>query len=340
MKAVLIQPNEIPVEKALHVSQDLSGADLVAEILRNELAAQKVCSRRTLCNKVVALAEPIQKTSVDHVKEVLTELESNGDVTKGMAGLIATSPLRAVKVGPKRYSLHGCVPARTLKKTFIGMELFWGINRLLVVEDDNADISEKVQSAGGILLSPERWAGLMRTPFADRKWIDSLESLLENQKIPAGALDEGINDGWQCYSPEQYGKAQNLRWEKSDKGSGNFWRGWHERGWYVFAWTNGESPSIAPCLKLNSDQAIRSMFALDRDVNNPVPISVNKENKRISFRIAGFLPISEYRYLTTLGEYEGKYSNYFCFNLPSDIWEEVSQKLEERLGIKSELEEL
>lgn len=340
MKAVLIQPHQIPVERALHVSQDLSGADLVAEILRNELAAQKVCSRKTLCNKGAALAEPIQKTSVDHVKEVLTELESNGDVTKGMAGLIAASPLRAVKVGPDRYRLHGCVPARILKQTFIGMELFWGINRMLVVEDDNADISEKVQSVGGILLSPERWSGLNRTPVADGKWIASLEFLLENQKIHAGALDDGINDGWQCYLSEEPRKAQNLRWKKSDAGGGKLWRGWHERGWYVFAWTNGESPSNAACLKLNSDQAIRSMFALDRDGDNPVPISVNKENKQIIFRIAGFLPISEYRYLTTLGEYKGKYSNYFCFNLPSNIWEEVSQKLEERLGIKSELDEL
>ena len=337
MKAEFVQPQEIPIYPVLHLSQDLSGADFLAEILRNELAAQKVCSRRTLCNKAAALIQPIQETSADHVKEVLTELESNGDVTRGMNGLIAASPLRAVKVGPDRYRLHGCVPARILTHALAGMDLFWGINRMLVVKEANVNIAKKVERLGGLLLSPERWAGLMRTSSADKEWLDSLDLSLENQKIPEGALDDGVSDGWQCYLPKKSGKAQNLRWKKPDSDNQSLWRGWHERGWYLFAWTNGQSPSLTPCLKLNSDQARRTMFALDRETGCHVPISVNKENDRILFKIAGFLPTCEYRYLITIGKYEGKYSNYFCFNLPSDVWGEVSQTLEERLGIKLEL---
>ncbi len=336
MKISLIDPQEISIEDSLNFSEDLSGADLLAEILRNELTAQRVCNRRFLCNKVSTLVEPVQKTSVDYVSEVLAELETNGDVTRGPAGNIASSPLRAVSVGPGRHRLHGSVPARGLQHAFGGDRLFLGVNRLLVASNDGANISEKVEVIGGIVLTPERWAGLARTPFADVNWLDSLAPLLEQQKLPAGALDNGVNEGWQNYSTEERGKPHNQRWKKSgDSSGGRLWRGWHERGWYVFAWTNGDSPSRAPSLKMNSDQARRVMFALDREIDNPVPISIRKENQQIYFRIAGFLPLAEYRYLATLGEYNGKQGSYFCFTLPSDNWIEVARTLEIRLGIKS-----
>jgi len=340
MKASIVQMQEIKIEKMLNFDKDLSGQELLAEILRNELSARRVSSRRSLCSRVIKTIEPFQKTTIEHVKEVLAELERNGDVTKGSSGQIAAAPLRAVYIGQGRYRLHGCIVTQKLLQSFPDSDLSLGYNRFLTVNEADDIVSGKISSLGGIVLTPERWVGLTRNPYADRKWLDSLEPLLENHKKPAGSLDNGINDGWQKYNPEEKGKAHNERWKKSGgDDNGKLWRGWHERGWYVFAWTSGKSPSLTSCLKLTSDHVRRTMFALDREADNPVPCSITEENDRVFFRIAGFLPVGEYRYLSTIGEYTGKQGNYYCFNIPSDNWQKVQQMICDRLGIKTKQEE-
>lgn len=336
MKATIVQPQELSAEKILNICQDLSKQNLLAEILRSELAARRVCSRRALCSKVAAMLEPLQQTSIDEVKGVLAELETKGDVTSGSKGQIAASPLRAVQVGEGRYHLHGSVASRKLFHTFPEVALTLGLNRLLSSSEDQDCVSNKIAKLGGIVLKPERWAGLSKTPRADTEWLSSLDTMLENRKIPAGSLDNGINDVWQAYI-EAKGKPQNERWEKSIQDENRkLWRAWHDRGWYLFAWTSGKSPSVCSCKKLSSDHARRTMFALDREAGNPVPFSVTMESNRVFFRIAGFLPIAEYRYLSTIGEYIGKRGSYYCFNMPPDTWSETREIINDRLGIKLE----
>ena len=103
----------------------------------------------------------------------------------------------------------------------------------------------------------------------------------------------------------------------------------------MFAWSSGKSPSVTPCIKLSSDHTRRTMFALDREAGNPVLSSFDTDNDHVLFRIAGFLPVAEYRYLSTIGEYTGKQGSYYCFNIPSDIWSETIQILNDRLGLKT-----
>lgn len=336
MKAAIVLPQDISMEKALNLTQVLKGQDLLAEILRNELSARRVCSRRVLCSKVAVMVDPLQQTGVEEIKEILVGLEARGDVTKGPLGQIAASPFRAVAVGKGRYHLYGCTPARKLIYTFPAAELHFGVNRHLSCIEDEGSVSGKIANLGGVVLSPERWSGLTRTPYADGEWLAALAPLLVNQNISAGALDNGINDGWQVYRPEEQNKAHNERWQKSGQDDdGRLWRGWHERGWYVFAWTAGQSPSVSSCMKMNSDHARRTMFALDREAGNPVPSSCDNENEHVFLKIAGFLPVAEYRYLTTMGEYSAKQGIYYCFNMPSDTWPETRQIINSRLGIET-----
>ncbi|MBU0662942.1 MAG: hypothetical protein KJ990_00200 [Proteobacteria bacterium] len=335
--ATLFNPQEISAAKLLNIGTALGSKDLLAETLRSELAARLVCTTRALCNKVISTLEPVQETSIDELKEVLAELELNGDVTCGSKGQVAASPLRAIRVGEGRYRLHGSVASRKLIDTFPEMPLSLGLNRLLSSSEDQDSISDKIAKLGGIVLNPERWAGLSKTPRADTEWLSSLDVMLDNDswKIPAGSLDNGLNDVWQSYKSEAKGKPQNDRWKKSgSEEHGRLWRAWHERGWYLFAWTSGKSPSMNPCIKLNSDHARRTMFAMDRIIGNPVPVSLTREKDRVFFRIAGFLPVAEYRYLSTVGEYTGKQGNYYCFEIPSDLWSKACQITEDRLGIK------
>ena len=342
MRASIVQPQDITIEKVFNLSQALKGQDLLAEMLRNELSARRVCSRRVLCSKVAAMIEPLQHTDIEELKEILAELESRGDVTKGPLGQIASSPFRAVSIGKGWYRLYGCIVARQLIQAFSDAELSFGVSRQLASSEDDESVSTKIMDLGGIVLSPERWSGLTKAPYADGEWLVSLGLLLVNQNISisVGGLDNGINDGWQAYRPKEQNKAQNERWQKfGQDDDGRLWRGWHERGWYVFAWTSGKSPSVTPCIKLSSDHTRRTMFALDREVGNFVLSSFSKENDRVFFKIAGFLPVAEYRYLSTIGEYTGKQGNYYCFSMPSDTWPKTGQIINDRLGIKTEQEE-
>ena len=334
MKAAIVQPQDISIKKALSISQALKGKDLLAEMLRNELSARGVCSRRVLCSKVAAMVEPLKQTGLEELKEVLAEIETRGDVTRGPLGQIAASPFRAVFVGKGRYRLYGCTVARKLIHSFSNAELSFGVNRHLSSNEEKESVFSKIANLGGVVLSPERWSGLTRTSHADGEWLASLGPMLANRNISAGGLDNGLSDGWQAYKPEEQKKVHNERWQKfGQDDSGRLWRGWHERGWYVFAWTSGKSPSVTPCIKLSSDHTRRTMFSLDREVGNPVLSSFSKENERVFFKIAGFLPVAEYRYLSTIGEYTGKQGSNYCFNIPSDTWSVTIQIINDRLGI-------
>jgi hypothetical protein len=335
VRETIINPQDLKAEKVLNIGQNLDGPNVLAEFLRSELSARRLCSRRALCSKVAVMLSPLQPTSVDDAKLVLAELETNGDVTSGSQGQVAASPLRAVQIGKDRYRLYGSIPSQKLFHTFQGAALTCGLNRLLSSNESKESISDKIAALGGIVLNPERWAGLHKAPRADMEWLSSLDTLLENRGIPAGSLDNGINDLWQTYIPNERNKPQNDRWKKSGQEEvGKLWRAWHERGWYLFAWTSEKSPSLSPCIKLSSDHARRTMFAMDRECNNPVPVSFSEKKERVLLRIAGFLPVAEYRYLSIIGEFTGKQENYYCFEIPSDSWPDVCQIIHDRLGMK------
>lgn len=335
MKASLIEPHNLSAESVMGINQPLDRHDLLAEMLRNELAACIVWSRRSLCMKVIKLIEPLQQVEIEEAKEILSELEMNGDITKGPSGQTAAAPLRAIRLSVKSYRLIGCISTSTLEQTFPEAEISYGLKRYLNENIDEGFLLKKIETLGGILISPERWSGLSRSPDADEEWLSSLTRIDEEKRISAGGLDDGIIQGWQGYKADEREKSQSERWKRGvEDGKSRLWRGWHERGWYVYAWTAGKTPTDEPCVKLNSDQARRTMFALDRMADNPLSAVVTQDSGVIQCRILGFLPVAEYRYLSTIGEYTGRQRGSVCFEIPKDTWLDASKMLNSRLGIK------
>ncbi len=89
---------------------------LIADQLRSELSARTTCSRRALCERVRQQLDPIKALELDEVRDVLSELENNGDVTPGPRGVIAAAPLRLVILGAGRYLVRGAISNRSLRR--------------------------------------------------------------------------------------------------------------------------------------------------------------------------------------------------------------------------------
>lgn len=310
--------------------------DLITELLRSELSARRLSSRRGLCNRIAVLMESFCPVDVDIIKENLLLLENIGDITGGTGGQVAVAPLRAVKLDDNKYQLFGTLNDTQLTSCFLNSNITTGLTRILNLKDsDQENFDQLLDKLGGVILSPERWAGMDKVNAADQEWLAGLDSRLKDQPRPPGSLDNEINDGWRVYQSDKAKLLQKARWQKgSNDKQGYLWRVWHVRGWPVFAWTAGNSPDQQESIKLSSDDACRTMFALDRKYGTPIACQATKENNIIQVKIGGFLPRAEYRYLAIKGKFTEKKEDYFCFQFKTDIWTQVSKMLDDRLGVQ------
>lgn len=336
MEAVLIPEQD----SAQFVEQQLgfpsaSLEDIIAELLRSELAARRISGRRSLCDRIIILLESAGIVSRDQVKDVLFSLEKAGDISGGPKGRIAAAPLRAVKLAEKKYQLFGSIPHGQIAMLLHESKLTVGATRILTLKgDDRHEWNHILSELGGIELSPERWAGLDKVGAADQNWLDGLNNRLLMESVSAGSFDQETRDEWKVYQPDKAKLLQKARWHKDNQGEqGNLWRIWHERGWPIYCWTAGDSPERVEQIRLSADEANRTMFALDRLNEASISCKITKKKKKTQIQIGGFLPNAEYRYLITKGKFIGKYGDYFCFQLNNAIWQEVSELMIERLGI-------
>lgn len=309
--------------------------DLVTELLRSELAARGVSGRRSLCDRVIILMESIAPVDRDFVKEKLLSLEKAGDINGGPRGQIAATPLRAVKLAENKYQLFGTVHHKQLVTLFTKSKLSVGLSRVLALKgDDRLAFKDILADLGGLELSPERWAGMDKIGSADQSWLDGLNNRLTLQPKSAGSFDQETRDEWKIYQSDKATLLQKSRWQESDNGSkGNLWRIWHERGWHIYCWTTGDSPEFVEQIRLSGDEANRTMFALDKINDARISCKITENKNRTDIQIGGFLPKAEYRFMTTKGKFIGKDGDYFCFQFKTAIWHEVSELLNERLGI-------
>lgn len=336
MELALVTDTDISMHVAREIGVDFcSQDDLIAELLRSELAARRVSSRRGLCNRVAILVDSFSPADIGVIKDNLLTLEKVGDITSGPGGQVAATPIRAVKLADNKYQLFGTVNYNQIATIFPKSSLSTGLTRILDLKgSDRQNFGQILDELGGLELSPERWAGMDKINAANQKWIDGLNSLLIVKPRPAESLDNETLAEWRVYQPDKATLLQKARWHKNDKGvKGCLWRIWHERGWPIYAWTAGNSPDQEECIRLSNEDACRTMFALDREADAGISCQITTNKNVIHLKIGGFLPRAEYRYLAIRGKFTGKDGDYFCFQFKSATWAEVSNKLNERLGI-------
>jgi hypothetical protein len=308
---------------------------LVAELLRNELAARRVSSRRGLCCKIATLIDSFCPVELDFIKEQLLSLERSGEVTDGPGGQVAAAPILAVKLANDRYQLFGTVNYNQLTAMFPDSHLSAGLSRILILKGSDLNkFGQMLDNLGGLELSPERWAGMDKVRAANQEWLDELNCSVARESRPAGSLEKEIQNEWRVYQPDKAVLLQKARWQKqTSSGKGYLWRTWHERGWPIYAWTAGNSPDEENFVRLSGDVANRTMFALDRVEGAEISCKLSTKDEETHLEIGGFLPKAEYRFLAIKGAYTGKDGDYFSFKFEPSIWPDVCEVLNKRLGI-------
>ncbi|HEY7307836.1 MAG TPA: hypothetical protein VH643_00615 [Gemmataceae bacterium] len=313
---------------------DFRSPAALAEALRCELSARGMASGRSLCERAETLLQPLAALDTARVREVLEQLAASGDATSGPGGMFAAAPLRVVRLGAGRYALHGTLPTARLRLSLPLKDLEGGVTRYATVAaDQETALADAISRLGGLVLSPRRWAGLDRVPPAGPEWLEELSHRLDQDRVPAGALDDGLVTPWQAYRPDVGGPpGQRWRSAEAEDAHPGLWRARHEYGWWRFSWTGGRSPGSAPHTRLTRDEARRTQFALDRQAGSSLAVVVRKGQNDVELEVDAFLPRAEYRYLTTLGrrvEADGPPR----YLVPIGTWEEAAATLQERLGV-------
>lgn len=309
--------------------------DGVAELLRAELSARGSCSRRALCERVFSMVTPFASISIDLVQSVLAELAARGDVTAGPGGILAAAPLRAVDIGAGRFKVFGSLPSKPLLAVDTSATGKPGIDR--VVSFDGTDAGPRaVSSLGGVVLTPERWAGLDRVLPAGEEWLNVLNRRLDQEGELAGARDEEIADEWRAYLPEAETE-QRRRWKAGIHPASTLWRARQQRGWQTFAWSAGGSPRDTRSLPLTGDESARTMYSLNLRAAISATIHGRPIGDYVEFECDLFLPRAEYRYLTTFAERLAGNDKRAMYHCPATVWTVLTETLASRLGISAVL---
>jgi hypothetical protein len=306
----------------------------VAEALRCELSARGVAGGRHLCERAHTLLQPLGSLDPALVRDVLDELADRGDVTAGPRGLVAASPLRAVRVSEEQVAVYGTCPTWRLRQELAGVGLTPGLTRRCQFTAAQAGVvTDAVARLGGLVLSPGRWTGLDRVPAAGPEWVEELGYRLQEAPAAPGSIDEGLAAPWQAYRAEA-GAEQRQRWRaaRGNDAPARLWRARDEYGWWRHAWTAGGSPSASPFVRLSRDEACRTSFSLDRAAGKGLGLTVRRGDGVVDLEADAFFPLAEYRYLVTLGE-RAEAAGAPCYRFPAGVWDRVAATLAERLGV-------
>lgn len=331
--------NVIDTERMLSISQELIGYALpdskaLTEMVRNELWARGVTTRRMLCERIFSQARSLSEVKKEDVQSILDEMERTGDLTVGQRGGLAAAPLRIVEAGKGRFRLFGTLPNR-----FIPNVTLVGTVRE-ITNHAGETVASLIEQFGGAQLSAERWAGFDRVLSAGPEWLENLDSRLDNEACKRGVFDSELNGIWIVYRPStgNGGNGNNQSpWKKpATNEEGKLWRGWSIYGWPIHVWTVGGSPTDVQSIRITSDEANRTTFALSLKAGVPIVFKADAIGADVVLRFDAYLPMVEYRYLMTIGAMQDLGGVKRAFSIPLDMWPQVGSKLRSRLGVTIE----
>lgn len=325
--------NVINTERVRSLSRELTGyapsdAEALTEMVRSELWARGVTTRRVLSERIVSLVQPLSAVKKEDVQSVLDEMERTGDVTIGPRGYLAAAPLRVVDAGSGRFCLFGTLPNRYVANVSIV-----GTARS-ITDSSEETVAALIEQYGGAKLTAEHWAGFNRVLPAGTEWLKQIDARLDNEALDPGTFDSELNGIWMVYRPLPAHGSNQSPWKKPGTNEeGNLWRGWSIYGWTIHVWTSGGCPTDLHAMRLTSDEANRTTFALSLQAGLPIVLKADAMGIDVVLRVDTFLPIAEYRYLMIVGAMQNLGGIKRTFSIPLEIWPQVGAKLRERLGV-------
>ena len=244
MQLAVVSPQALQEQIHATWGKDPSRLSTLVEAIRCELSARTTSSRKALCERVQSLLAPVVQFDQETIRDALDMLESSGDITSGPGGIVASAPLRAVQLMEGVYLLFSSAPTTQLSSQLPVLSITEGVERRAEISAENTTaFQEAVQDLGGLVISPERWAGLDRGLPAGPQWIEGLDLRLKQAFKPAGGWEGELVIPWRVYLPDPKRKSQRESWKK-EVAEGHLWQAKNNRNRWLYAWTGGESPEI------------------------------------------------------------------------------------------------
>ncbi|MEW6732740.1 MAG: hypothetical protein AB1489_15545 [Acidobacteriota bacterium] len=303
----------------------------VADLLREEVSARCCCPRYKAIARVSKFIAPIVTINAETISNVCELLERSGDLLLGFGGNLFPTPVRAITLGGGTFRLVSSLSTKRLTALLVGEWEIDGITRTCHLESERKDLfMEEIKAVGGVVLSLSTWAGFDRTPPADSQWLSSLERRLQLEAEPAGSLERDEQLVWNgCVAIDD-----NIRWKSDD--TGKMAQLWHTRnrwGYWLYAWTQGGSPTFSPFITLRPDEGLRSYFAVARSLGVPLEATLEQQAERTIITLDSWLPVAEYRYLSISASLVQSKKKGKQWLIPNDRISRVLDVLQERLGL-------
>ena len=302
-------------------------SDAAADLLRQEVTARRRCPRHFLVSRVCRLAAPALALDPELVGDVCEDLERQGDIVLAEGGFVYPTPARIVALGSGTFRFVCALPSARLFATVDGEWIRRGVRRDC---RPSGSAEHAAEVLGGIVVTPEAWAGLDRVPAADGNWLRALDARLSWAPEPAGSLEHEEPLEWSGFVLEQ----DELRWRPSRPAQ--LWRARHRWKRWVYAWSSGESPSAQPFVTLYPDEGARTVYAVALAAEKPFRASITKTGGEVTIGISGWLPQAEYRYLSTCAEPVEASGRGSTWTMPASRAEGVVNTLATRLGVRLE----
>jgi len=324
-----LRPHEYAKQAVESAWGDVAQVSVLADLLRAEVTARGSCTRRAAVRRIEQAATGTVQQGRDRIDTVCRQLEAEGDLNTSRGGMLHVTPVRAIELSPGEYRLICSLPTTRLAAKLPGDVIAEGIRRNLRLEEGEAPaLAQAMERVGGLVLSPEAWAGLSRVPIADEAWLTSLDERLRWLPEDAGSQERDGALDWRELTLTSDGP--RFRSGTGDDGV-RLWRAKSHLGQWLWVWgTAGSSPATGSFVTLPVDDANRAVFALARVAGAPVSASVTKDVPTSTLHLDAWLPRAEYRYLSTIASpAEGK----GAWSIPEGNLDQVLDVLSSRLGI-------
>lgn len=316
-------------EAVKRIAQNQAGGadsiEALCDLVRAEVHARKHAPRAATLSRVARLLAPAITLDEQRLDEVCDALERESDVMLNPGGFLYATPTRVV-ASEKNARVFSSLPTRALAKA-LGRDIFAkGASRTITSVDG---LTEAVAKVSGVMVSPEAWAGLDRSPNADAAFLSKLDQRLEWQPLGAGSLEKDGALDWRAWQVTPEG----ARWRRSSEG--RLWWARARFGGHHRAWTASASPATSPFVTLSPDDADRARFALWRKTEPAAVLRVERAGKGATIELPGWLPRPEYRWLSlhavAVAESKG-----MRWEISTDSEDQLTKLLSERLGLTVE----
>ena len=311
------------------IGRDPGSPDGIADLLRSEVSSRGRCPRHFAIGRVCRLVAPAVTLDPALVDDVCDDLERQGDVVLAEGAVLHPVPVRIVTLGDGVCRFVCTVPSRRLMEAVPGEWLQRGVRRDCRMKQP---IATAAATLGGIVLTPEAWAGLNNAPIADASFIRCLDARLEAAPGPAGSLDH--EEPLQWSTCEVIAGGARWRGKAQDGVVAKLWRARHRWRRWIYAWTAGDAPSKQSFLSLHPDDGARAVYALGVAAGIFLRARVERSREHAVVTIPAWLPVAEYRYLSTCAESTATDTPGVHWTVPLSRFDAVSATLASRLGLR------